>query len=144
MYPSPTPTCPKPRGCKSATTDWAYRVQSSSGLVTIVVLTLVVYLILVSWNSLDFVCLDSLGCAILSSKTYCSSRFKGDFRLRLFSFKCFLIWYCFESDLASVSVTVCILLQLANDFISNAPVGMKFMVTLQHRWYLSTNCASDL
>ena len=30
----------KPRGCKSTTTEWTYRVRSSSGLITTVVMTL--------------------------------------------------------------------------------------------------------
>ena len=40
MRPSLTPTYPKRRGCKSATTDWAHHVRSSSGPITIVVMTL--------------------------------------------------------------------------------------------------------
>ena len=40
MRPSPSPTYHKPRGGKSATTDWAHHVGSSSSLITIVVMTL--------------------------------------------------------------------------------------------------------
>ena len=36
----PIPTYPKLRGHKSATTDWAHHVGWSSGLITIVVMTL--------------------------------------------------------------------------------------------------------
>ena len=39
------PLCtPKPRGCKSATIDWTQHVGSSSGLITIVVMTLCILL----------------------------------------------------------------------------------------------------
>ena len=51
MCPSPTPTYPKPRGCKSATTDRAHRVGSSSGPTTTVVMTL---LSLFSWRQKRF------------------------------------------------------------------------------------------
>ena len=40
MCPSPIPTYPKLRGCKSATTDWAHHVGSFSSLTTIVVMNL--------------------------------------------------------------------------------------------------------
>ena len=40
MSPSQTPTYPKRRGCKSATSDWAHHVGSSSCLIAIVVMTL--------------------------------------------------------------------------------------------------------
>ena len=39
MSPSPNPTSTKPRSRKSATTDCAHHVGSSSGLITIVVMT---------------------------------------------------------------------------------------------------------
>ena len=38
--PSPTPTYPKPSGCKSATKGGAHHVGSSSGLITIVAMSL--------------------------------------------------------------------------------------------------------
>ena len=58
MGPSPSPTFPKGMGCKSATTDWAHHVGSSSGLITIVVVILFII------TSTDVAHFDKIWCKV--------------------------------------------------------------------------------